>query len=126
MRSNVFGGSIGNRKGHGDPPLCLKKLLCFGEGVWGKLRGVVEKERWGGDVRRPARLKRDHTMRVAEEVESLKEDRRCLDIYQRRIPWWEAEHWGEIFDERRSWGELSHAARASRNVQIRHLHCMTR
>jgi hypothetical protein len=85
----------------------LKKLLCFGERVWGELRGVVEKEGWGGAVRRPACSKQDHNVRVPEDGENLEEDRRCLEIFQRRFPWWEVEHWGEIFDERRLWGDLS-------------------
>lgn len=89
----------------------MKKLLCFGERLWEELRGVVEKEGWGGDVRQPAFLKRDQEMRVAEEREFLEEDRRCLDIFQRRFPWWEVEHWGEIYDERRSWGDLSREAK---------------
>lgn len=68
---------------------------------------MVEKEGWGGAVKQPACSKLDQDVRVAEEREGLEEDRRCLEISQRRFPWWEVEHWGEIFDERRSWGDLS-------------------
>lgn len=93
----------------------MKRLLCFGERVWGELRGVVEKEGWGGDVRQPACLKQDQDVRVPEDGESLEEDRRCLEISPRRFPWWEVEHWGEIYDERRSWGDLSREGQRALN-----------
>ena len=76
---------------------------------------MVEKEGWGGAVRQPAYLKLDQDVRVAEDGESLEEDRRCLDIFQRRLPWWEIEHWGEIYDERCSWGDLSREGQRALN-----------
>ena len=101
--------NFGNRKGEGDPLLCLKKLLCFGEGVWEVLLGVVGKERWGGDVRvrRPASFQLGQDDEVPEESGNVEGDHRCLDITQRQLLWWEVEHWDEIYDERRSWGDLS-------------------
>jgi hypothetical protein len=91
----------------------LKKLLCFGERVWERLRGVVEKEGWGwvevggGEVRRPAVSWIDQLDSAPEDTESLEEDHRCLEISYRRLNWWETEHWSEICDERGLWGDLS-------------------
>ena len=72
-----------------------------------ELRGVVEKEGWGWAVRQPASSKLEEDKGAAEEQEALEEDHRCLEIYHKRSPWWEIEHWDEIYDERRSWGDLS-------------------
>jgi hypothetical protein len=89
----------------------LKRLLCFREGVWGKLRGAVEKEGWGGEVRRPAALYRSQDERIDRNEEYPPEDHRCLEIDPPEPTWWELAHWGEIYDERRTWGDLSHEAR---------------
>lgn len=88
----------------------MKKLLCFGERVWEELRGVVEKEGWGGDVRRPAALWRSQDEQLTKNKEHLVEDGRCLEIDPPEPTWWEREHWNEIYDERRSWGDLSREA----------------
>ena len=67
---------------------------------------MVEKGGGGGDVRQPAVFCPDQAEESTEE-EILEEDHRCLEISQRRLRWWETEHWGEIHDERRCWGDLS-------------------
>jgi hypothetical protein len=85
----------------------LKKLLCFGERVWERLRGVMEKEGWGGDVCRQAELPRCPDGRVSENEEPLPEDHHCLEIKSPEPTWWEREHWDEIYDERHLWGDLS-------------------
>jgi hypothetical protein len=85
----------------------LKKLLCFGEGVWWELRGVVTKEGWIGDVRRQPTLWRDPHGRVSKSEEPLPEDHRCLEIESPEPTWWELEHWDEIYDDRHWWGDLS-------------------
>ena len=98
----------GNRKGQGDPLLFVKKLLCFGEGVWEELRGVVEEEGWGGDVSQPAALWRiQDEQRAEDEGDLAEEDHRCLEIDHPEPTWWDLEHWNEIYDERRCWGDLS-------------------
>jgi hypothetical protein len=89
----------------------LKKLLCFGKGVWRELRGEVAKEGWGGEVQRQVVRWRDLDERVSKHEEPLPEDRRCLEIESPEPTWWEQEHWDEIYDERRSWGDLSREAR---------------
>jgi hypothetical protein len=85
----------------------LKKLLCFGERVWEELRGVVAKGGWGRAVRRPTCPRLDQDEGTAEERESVEADCRCLEISQGRMPWWEVQHWDEIYEERRSWSDLS-------------------
>jgi hypothetical protein len=83
----------------------LKKLIIFGEERWEGLREVVEegKGEWGGDVEEPASF--SILDEVEEEVEELPET--SLDIQYRRRPWWKKQHWNDILDEQRRWGELS-------------------
>ena len=75
---------------------------------------MVEKEGWswvefrGREVRRPASFWIDHVDSAPEDTENLDEDHRCLEISYRRLDWWEIEHWGDIYDESRLWGDLSH------------------
>jgi hypothetical protein len=97
----------GIRNRQGDPSLCLKKILCLGERVWEELREVVEKEGWGGDVWQPAALPVYEDEEGIEDGEPFPEDHRCLEIALHRLPWWEVEHWEEIHDETRCWGDLS-------------------
>ena len=103
----AFSAPAGNRNRHGGPPLCLKKLLCFGKGVWQELRGVAAKEGWGGEVQRPAVFERRPKKRISKGEEYPLDDYRCLEIESPEPTWWEQEHWDEIYDERRSWGDMS-------------------
>ena len=74
---------------------------------------MVGKEVWGwgevggGEVQRLASFWIDHVDSAQEEAENLDENHRCLEISNRRLDWWEIEHWDEIYDERHSWGDLS-------------------
>ncbi len=68
----------------------------------------MEKERWGGAVRQPATLWGGQNERISKNGEPLaEEDHRCLEIELFDPAWWELEHWDEIYDERRSWSDLS-------------------
>jgi len=68
---------------------------------------VVEKEGWGWVVRQPAALWHGQDERINKNEEPLPEDPRCLEIDPPEPTWWELEHWDEIYDERRWWGDLN-------------------
>ena len=68
---------------------------------------MVEKEGWGGDVWQPAALPFYQDEEVFEDGEHFPEDHRCLEIALNRLPWWEVQHWNEIYNETCSWGDLN-------------------
>ncbi len=44
---------------------------------------------------------------IVEEEEGKQEpDHGCLQVSQRRHPWWEREKWADVWDEARGWGDL--------------------
>ena len=101
----------GNGKGHHDPPvLSLKRLLCFRESVWGKLRVVVKRQE---RARAAARAKMPSAEpALLEPAAAYVEDRPqgtplCLDLDIRVCEWWQIERWNEIPDECSIWGDPS-------------------
>ena len=103
--SNLF--LVGNGKRHHDPPLCLKRLLCFGEGAWRELRGVVGRKVRG---RAAARAEREERPRVDVAAELEEGDRLDLPPSDLRLGiavlnWWEVPRWHEMADECSVWGD---------------------
>jgi hypothetical protein len=101
---------LGNGKGHRDPSLCLKKLLCFGEGTWRELRGLVGRKDRG---RAAVRLNPQHLEPDIDEPLSF-EDEDGLDIPASELrlgiallDWWEVERWHEVNDEWGLWDDPS-------------------
>ena len=67
--SNHKSKKFGNRKGHRDPPLKGKKLVCFGKETWIRIKEVLRGEvleRKGLARMRPRRLKRKRIRRKPE------------------------------------------------------------
>ncbi len=62
-----------------------------------------EKGEWGGGAEEPAPF--SILDEVEGEAEALPET--SLDIHYSRRPWWEKQHWNDILNEQRCWGELS-------------------
>ena len=101
----------GNGKRHHDPPLLsLKRLLCFRESVWGKLRVVVERQE---RARAAARAKMPSAEPVVLEPAAAYVEERpqgpplCLDFDIQVTEWWELQRWNEISDEYSIWGDPS-------------------
>lgn len=99
---------IGNGKGHHDPPLGLRKLLCFGEGTWRELRGLV-----GWRVRGRAAVQVKAQLLEPEIDESIDlEDENGLNLPASELrlgivllDWWEVERWHEVHDEWSLWDD---------------------
>jgi hypothetical protein len=106
----AFTEASGNGKGHHDPPLCLKKLLCFGEGTWRELRRLVGRKARGRAAVQPKAVSFE-----LEIVEPLNiEDENSLDLPASELrlgiavlDWWEIERWHEVNDEWSLWDEPS-------------------
>jgi len=111
----------GNGKGHHDPPLCLKKLLCFGENGWKGLRGLVGRKDRG---RAAVRVKPQCTDPLIEETFEDAEER-SLDLPSSDLrlgiavlDWWEVPRWHEVWDEWSLWGDPHpETMRIARNLQ---------
>jgi hypothetical protein len=113
--------SPGNGKGHRDPPLCLKRLLCFGEGTWRKLRGVVGKKGRGRAIVRPKAqppdLQADEPF-DPEDEHSLDLPVSDLNLRLAVLNWWEVARWHEVPDEGSLWGDPSpDAVRIARDLR---------
>jgi hypothetical protein len=111
----------GNGKGHHDPPLCLKRLLCFGEGTWRELRGLVgRKDRGRAAVQlkaRPLEPEMDEPLDLEDE-NSLDLPASELRLGIAVLNWWEVERWHEVNDEWSLWGDPSpDAVRMARDLR---------
>ena len=96
----------GNRKRQGDPPVLAERLLCIEERVWEKILDVVEELR--------LRENREYVsdicsleLLIEEGNDEFETGNDCLQITEDRHPWWEKEHWGELLDERKLWGDIT-------------------
>jgi len=100
----------GNGKGHHDPPLDLKRLLCFGEGKWRELRGLVGwKDRGRAAVRsrvRPLEPEINEPLDFEDE-DNLEVPASELNLGIALLDWWEVERWHEVNDEWSLWGDPS-------------------
>lgn len=82
-----------------------ERLLCVSRSIWEELLDTVEGLwRGGGDADVPEIP--DLEDLLEEESNEQGEPGGCLEISQRRHPWWEREHWEGIWDEARGWGDL--------------------
>jgi len=88
----------------------LKRLLCFRESVWRKLRVVARRQE---RARAAARAKRPSAEPAVLEpavfdVEDRPENPPLrLDLDIRGCEWWQIERWNEIPDECSIWGDPS-------------------
>ena len=120
----------GNGKGHGDPPprLRLRKLKRFGSSVWEQLKALITKKEEEGRRREHPRSKwhesrkkrkrcrrksssagapkRSHTEIIGRRPHAGS-DARPVELATPRLPWWEIEHWEDVYDETRLWGDLT-------------------
>jgi hypothetical protein len=100
----------GNRKGHHDPPLGLKRLLCFGEGKWRELRGMVGRKGRGRALLRPKAL--PPKPEIDEPFDLEDEDSLDIPASELRLgiavlDWWEVGRWQEVPNEWSLWGDPS-------------------
>jgi hypothetical protein len=88
----------------------LKKLLCFGEGTWRELRGLVGRKDRG---RATLRLKVQHLEPEFDEaVDAEADDSLDLPASELRLgiallDWWEVERWHEVNNEWSLWDDPS-------------------
>jgi len=84
----------------------LKRLLLFGERVWGELRGAVQRQE---RARAAARAEMPPSPAVAALPDDIEEDDRepavCLSLELEICNWWELQLWGEMPDENSIWGD---------------------
>lgn len=84
----------GNRKGHHDPPLDLRRLLCFNEGTWREVKAVVG---WKARGRAAVQLKAQHLEPdLAETLDAGGEDSLDIPLSDLNLgiallDWWEIE-----------------------------------
>ena len=94
----------------------LRKLLCFGAETWRLLRHLSA-GRWKGERRwgQPRPVVRNERREGAgiqpgpgdAETIRAKEDRSLLGMPPPITLWREIDHWEDVWDEDRFWGEIS-------------------
>ena len=94
----------------------LRKLLCFGSETWRLLRHLST-GRWRGERRRGqprSGVRKEQRQGAAIrrrpddfEVIRANADRSLFELPLPLLLWWEIEHWEDVWDEDRFWGEIS-------------------
>ncbi|MCK4326693.1 hypothetical protein KAW55_08065 [bacterium] len=100
---------FGNGKRHRDPPLRLKRLVCFGERTWIRLREVLKKAPL--EKKSITRRKKEKEPTGAKAIKAH-EDRGRRAV---RFPldgirirkWWEKENWAMVTDPENPFGDLT-------------------
>ena len=111
--SNDYFWLVGNGKGHRDPPLRAKKLVCFGERIWIKIKEVLREEFLEGKKKdkRGKKKKVNNSSRKTPEIpQEEKGGNGCfsLDGSGIRIKlWWEKENWAMVTDPENLFGDLT-------------------
>ena len=107
--SRSFISEFGNGKRHRDPPLRVKKLVCFGERTWVRLKEAV-----GGVLLEKRVRKRRKREKAATSNKGIKtyQDRgiRVVNFPVDGIgirAWWEKENWALVTDPENLFGDLT-------------------
>ena len=119
--------NVGNGKRHRNPPLGLKKLVCFGERTWIRLEEVVKKprlqrEQYCSEAALPLavfhRKEKSGTRRKKEKAagndrankRSPGREIKVVDFSLDGIrvrKWWEKENWAMVTDPENPFGDLT-------------------
>jgi hypothetical protein len=82
-----------------------ERLLCISKEIWEEMLDVMEGVVGpGGGVE--IQEVPDLEDLIEEEEDEQEQDRGCLQISQRRHPWWERDKWEDVWDEAKGWGDL--------------------
>ena len=99
----------GNGKRHRDPPLRLKRLVCFSGKAWIGLREVVKKpslEKKSSKRCKEEKVSTKNRVHKAEEGGEIRGTDFSLDGREVRR-WWEKENWAMIIDTENPFGDLT-------------------
>ncbi len=100
----------GNGKGHRDPPLRARKLVCFGERIWIKIKEVVREGCLEGNKKdkRGKKKKVNNGNKAIEIPQSEKNGSGCFSSAGSGIRvkvWWEKENWAMVTDPENPFGD---------------------
>ena len=100
---------FGNGKGHRDPPLRVKRLVCFGERIWVKIKEVVRGS--CGERKNNARRKKEKAA-IGDKARETHQDNGTRVINSsldgiRIKRWGEKETWSMITDPENPFGDLT-------------------
>ena len=98
---------IGNGNRHRDPPLRIKRLVCFGEKAWLKLKKVKERKGSGGGEKGYC-----HKARGAKKAgygsKGKEREAGYLKIDGVRVDsWWKKEKWDMVTDPENPFGDIT-------------------
>ncbi len=99
----------GNGKRHRDPPLRVKRLVCFGESTWIGLREALRKPVLGKKSITRRKKEKAATNDRANKVDQGREIKVVdfsLDGIRVR-KWWEKENWAMVTDPENPFGDLT-------------------